>query len=43
MPQIICAFCLYIGQGKTKEDCWKDVEEHEKSCKEIPNCCTYGG
>ena len=36
MPQIVCPFCLYIGQGETKEDQWKDVENHEPDCKEIP-------
>jgi len=39
MPQIVCPFCLYIGQGKTKEECWEDVVKHEKNCKEIPSCC----
>jgi hypothetical protein len=29
MPQIVCPYCLYIGQGETKEDQWKDVEKHE--------------
>lgn len=37
MPQIICTFCLYTGQGETKEDQWKDVEMHEPDCKEIPS------
>lgn len=37
MPQIICPFCLYIGQGTTLEEQWKDVENHEIDCKEIPS------
>ena len=40
MPTIICSYCQYVGQDRSKReyldvDCmWDDVVEHEKTCPE---------
>ena len=30
MPIVICIFCKFVGQGKTLEEKWENVETHEK-------------
>lgn len=35
MPVVICAYCEYIGQGKTLNEQYLSVEKHEKTCVEI--------
>lgn len=36
MPQIMCPYCLYIGQGDTIIQQWEDVKLHEDGCIDKP-------
>lgn len=29
MPLVMCSYCHYLGEGKTLEEKWKDVQKHE--------------